>query len=178
MGRGKAHGANRDYQVRCRDVLVHRDPELAPFADDGIDVPFDIGGSTWTLDVALRKADGSLIVAEARRKTAPVKQEELAAFAYKVELLRKHFRVPVAGFFITKTAHQVGAVKAGEFAAISMVVLSQDAAPPGFSMVFHRYSAKREQRYREFVYHVGSGGLSFSGSVEAKLIKAPRRGDK
>ena len=54
MPGGKAHGENRQYQVECRDVLVFRDRSLVPYAGDGIDVPFKVGSTEWSFDVALR----------------------------------------------------------------------------------------------------------------------------
>jgi hypothetical protein len=39
----------------------------------------------------------------------------MAAFAYKVESLRRTLDVPVAGVFMAKTSHQIGAVKVGQF---------------------------------------------------------------
>ena len=78
MPGGKAHGQNRQYQVECRDVLVYRTPLLVPFAGDGIDIPFKLPDTTWTFDVALRNAEGALVVAECRRTVDPVKQEDVA----------------------------------------------------------------------------------------------------
>lgn len=114
---GQAFGRNRDYQVLCRDVLVHRNPTLRPWSGDGIDVPFDLPDTQWTIDVALRGDEG-LVVAECRRTASSVKQEDVAAFAYKVELLRRTQDTPVAASFFTKTGHQVGAVKVGQFTGI------------------------------------------------------------
>src|SRR6478735_7196091 len=100
MTGGKAHGANREYQLTCRDVLRCRRPELEPWAGDGIDVPFELPDTTWRIDVALREPGGGLVVAECRRTIDAVKQEDVAAFAYKVELLRRTLGVLVAGVFL------------------------------------------------------------------------------
>jgi hypothetical protein len=102
MTGGKAHGPNRQYQVECRDVLTFRNPELTPWAADGIDVPFELPDTCWTFDVALRDRAGALVVAECRRTIGAVKQEDLAAFAYKVEVLRKALDIPIGGVFIAK----------------------------------------------------------------------------
>jgi hypothetical protein len=67
MTGGKAHGANRQYQVACRDVLTSQDPDLVPWLEDGIDLPFDLPDTGWTFDVALRDPSGALVVAEYRR---------------------------------------------------------------------------------------------------------------
>ena len=85
MSAGKAHGHNRLYQITYRDILVFRDPTLVPWQGDGIDVLFTLPDTGWTLDVALKAESSDLVVAECRRTASPVKQEDVAAFAYKVE---------------------------------------------------------------------------------------------
>jgi hypothetical protein len=88
MRGGKATGEDREYQVFCRDILVKDEPNLRPLAGDGIDVPIEAGGTTYSFDVAL--TDGRrLVVAECKRWQKPVSQGELALFAYKAELLRE-----------------------------------------------------------------------------------------
>lgn len=115
-----AHGKNRDYQVTCCDMLMHRDASLAPRESDETDIQFALPDTTWSVDVALRRTpSGELVVAACRRTASSVKQEDVAAFAYKVELLRKSLAVDVAGIFLTKTGHQLGAVKVGQFNSIS-----------------------------------------------------------
>jgi len=66
MAAGKARGENRTYQVFCRDVLqtLSSHGGFVPYEGDGIDVPFDMGGTTWTLDVALKDSEGNIVVAE------------------------------------------------------------------------------------------------------------------
>src|SRR5262245_35757404 len=88
MTRGRAHGANRSYQLLCRDVLMRENHSLVPFTGDGVDVPFEAGGTVWTLDVALRAQGDNLVLAECRRRKQVVKQEDVAALAYKVEQVR------------------------------------------------------------------------------------------
>ncbi|HET6756045.1 MAG TPA: hypothetical protein VFH21_00290, partial [Burkholderiales bacterium] len=107
MTGGKAYGRDRQYQVECRDVLMSNTPELTPWAADGIDVPFELPDTCWTFDVALRDRAGALVVAECRRTGGAVKQKDIAAFAYNVEMLRKTLDIPVAGVFIAKTGHQI-----------------------------------------------------------------------
>ena len=168
MTGGKAHGSNRQYQVECRDVLIFRNRELTPWADDGIDVPFDLPDTRWTIDVALRDSTGALVVAECRRTSGDVKQEDLAAFAYKVEKLRKHLDIPVAGFFFATTGHQRGAIKVGQFNGIEVIILKYGAAPPGFNMTFLRYDAERETKCRDIVMHVPP--ISYSLTVSPAML--------
>lgn len=163
MSAGKAHGENREYQVACRDVLQFRDPTLIPWEGDGIDVPFSLPDTKRTIDVALRAADGALVVAECRRTSSAVKQEDVAAFAYKVEALRKALDLPVAGVFLTKADHQLGAVRVGQFNGITLAVLPQGSAPPGVSIIFFRYDAQREAKLRDFVVHVPTGHYTVTG---------------
>ncbi len=176
MAGGRAHGPNRQYQVRCRDVLIYRDPELTPWAGDGIDVPFDLPDTVWTLDIALRDGDGALLVAECRRTVDAVKQDDVASFAYKVELLRKSKPVPVAGVIFAKTEHQIGAVKVGAFNGIEIAILEERSTPPGFNITFLRYDAERERRCQELIMHLAPGALTLTG-YPATLIHGRAPGD-
>ncbi len=91
MPGGKAYGADREYQVLCRDILVRRASplRLVPYSGDGIDVAFRLGSADRTFDVALTNEQGKLVVAECRRTKDPVKLVDLDAFAHRVELLRQ-----------------------------------------------------------------------------------------
>ena len=108
MSGGKAHGVNRQYQVECRDVLAFKNSELTPWAADGIDVPFELPDTRWTFDVALRDKAGALIVAECRRIAGAVKQEDMAAFAYKVRLIRFGGHLPKGGYDVQNGIKQNG----------------------------------------------------------------------
>lgn len=165
MPGGQAHGANRQYQVQCRDVLTYRNAELTPWSSDGIDVPFDLPDTRWTFDVALRDRAGSLVLAECRRTVGAVKQEDVAAFAYKVELVRRALGIPVAGIFIAKREHQVGAIKVGQFNGIQIAILEDGSTPPGFKITFLRYDADRESRCRDLAMHLPPSSLSFTGNL-------------
>lgn len=163
MPGGKAHGANREYQVQCRDVLTFGNSDLAPWAADGIDVPFDLPDTCWTVDVALRRSDGSLVVVECRRTAEAVKQGDVASLAYKVEMLRKSLGIPVAGFFIAKTGHQLGAIRVGEYNGIEIVVLEEGSTPPAFNMTFLRYDKERETQIQHIITHLPPGELNITG---------------
>ena len=115
---------------------MFRDVTLVPWQSDGIDIQFALPDTNWSVDVALRGASGELVVAECRRPASPVKQEDVAVFAYKVELLRKSLAIDVAGIFMTKTGHQLGAVRVGQFNGIDLVILEEGATPPGFNITF------------------------------------------
>jgi len=168
---GQAFGKNRDYQILCRDVLVHRTPTLQPWSGDGIDVPFKLPDTRWTIDVALRGGAGAvLLVAECRRTASSVKQEDVAAFAYKVELLRRTQETPVAASFFTKTGHQIGAVKVGQFAGIEIVILDEGAELPGFNVTFLRYDAAREGAARDIVMHVPPGSGVTTGTDAGFIV--------
>jgi len=45
---------------------MSRDQQLRPWEADGIDIPFDLPDTRWTIDVALRGKAGALLVAECR----------------------------------------------------------------------------------------------------------------
>jgi hypothetical protein len=176
MTSGRAYGHNRRYQVACRDVLVFRSRDLRPWRGDGIDVLFELDDTRWTIDVALRSPEGHLVVAECRRTVGPTKQEAVAAFAYKVERLREALRLPVAGVFFTKAAHQLGAVRVGQFAGIQLVILGEAEVPPGFSIAFLRYDPERERKCRDIVVHVPTAKVTVSGRpVRLRVgVAAPR----
>jgi hypothetical protein len=176
MAGGQAHGLDRQYQVQCRDVLTFRNPELTPWASDGVDVPFNLPDTCWTFDVALRDRAGALVLAECRRTAGAVKQEDVAAFAYKVELVRKALDVPVAGIFIAKREHQIGAIKVGQFNGIQIAILEDGSAPPGFNITFLRYDLERERRCRHLVMHVQPGSLSLTGHP-VTLVHGKASGD-
>ena len=161
---GKAAGPNRQYQIQCRNVLQHERTGLLPYSGDGIDVQFLLGGTTWTLDVALRTQSGEIVVAECRRRTAAAKQDEVASLAYKIELLRKHLNVPVAGAFFVKTALQLGAVRVGNYEGITTAVLTEGGDATDFTLAYHRYDHQREERLRHFVLGAAPGSLSIFGA--------------
>ena len=142
---------------------MFRNPALAPWQAEGIDVSFTLSDTQWTFDVVLREPSGALVVAECRRTVDAVKQEDVAAFAYKVEGLRKSMDVPVAGFFITKTAHQIGAVRVGQFNGIELAVLEEGATPPGFNITFLRFDADREKKLRDIIMHETPGSYASTG---------------
>ena len=160
---GKAYGKDRDYQVVCRDALIFRDSTLVPWQEEGIDVRFKLPDTTWRFDVALRSASRSLLVAECRRTAAAVKQEAVAAFAYKVNQLRKTLGIQVDAVFVAKTSVQLGAVRVGRSSKITLAVLGEDSSPPGFNITFFRYDPEREVKLRDFIVHVPTGHYKFAG---------------
>lgn len=176
MAGGKAHGRDREYQVGCRDVLMSSTPELTPWATDGIDVSFELPDTTWTFDVALRDRTGAPVVAECRRTVGPVKQEDVAAFAYKVESLRRALQIPVAGVFFARSDHQIGAIKVGQFNGIQLAILEDGAKPPGFNITFLRYDADRERRCRDILMHVPPGSCTLTG-FPATLVHGKASGE-
>ena len=160
---GKAHGQDRAYQSHCRDVLQYHNPGFSPYSGDGIDVRFDVGGTTWTIDVALKNSSDALLVAECRRREDPTKQEAIAAFAHKVELLRREFGVPVGGAFFCKSSPQLGAVKHGQFEGITIAELLEGNISEGFSIAFHHYDREREKRLRNFILKPARGKYTLTG---------------
>jgi len=157
MSSGKAHGENRDYQILGRSIVqvLNRQEGLIPYEGDGIDVPFKMGGTTWTLDIALKSCDGSkIVVGECRRWAYSIEQEHIAAFAYKVELLRKHSGKEVAGIYLTKTRYRIGAVKAAAGAGIEIAICGQDQSPENFVLSYQRYDPKREARFQNVFAHI------------------------
>jgi hypothetical protein len=173
MAAGRAHGQNRDYQVFCRNILQILSDRggLLPYEDDGIDVSFEMGGTTWTLDIALRDSEGKIVVAECKRWQDPIKQEHIAAFAYKVELLRKQTGGNVAGIFFTKTKYQIGAVKAAAGAGIEVAVCDQDQSLQQFVLSYQKYDPEREARLQKVLAYL-TGSVRPKGSLKARVIRA------
>ena len=161
---GKAHGVYRQYQLECRDILISRGEKLTTWSGDGIDVPFYLPDTRWTFDIALRDPTGSLVIAECRRTVGSVKQEDAAAFAYKVELARKTLNIPVAGVFITKREHQIGAVKVSQHWGIEAAIIEPGSVPPRFNITFLRHDAGREKKCRDIFMHVPFGSFGMTGS--------------
>jgi hypothetical protein len=163
---GRAYGKNRDYQAFCRDVLRKSEPALTPISGDGLDVPIAVGGTTWSFDVALEVAGDHILVAECRRRREPVKQGDLAEFAFKVDLLRKARPVPVAGVFFGKSRYQKGAVAAAQEAAISTAIVGDNnSIESGFGIEYHRIDPVTRKRARDVTFHVAAGVYAVSGTA-------------
>ena len=152
MAKGRAHGEDRDYQILARDIMqeLSQGESLVPYSGDGIDVPFELGGSAWGLDVVLKSVDGSkIVVAECKRWASPIEQGHIGEFAWKVELLRKLLNKAVSGIYFTKTGYQIGAVKVGAWSGIELAVCEQGQSPKQtFSLSYHRYDPEREIRLK------------------------------
>jgi len=177
MSGGKAYGPNRDYQAFCRDVLRKSEPRLTAVSGDGLDVPITLGGTTWSFDVALHVPDERLVVAECRRRKAPVKQEDLAAFAYKLCLLRSARPVPVAGVFFGKSRYQIGAVAAAQEAGISMAIVGDNhTIAGGFGVAYHRLDPVTRRRAKDVTFHVPPAGLVISGGAATLRLTRNKRG--
>jgi len=149
---GKAQGKDRDYQVLARDIfrVLSEQQSLFPYEGDGIDVAFDMGGTIWTLDVALKDHEGKTVVAECRRwRGKKIKQGHIAEFAYKVELLRKHSNASVAGLYFTKSKYQIGAIKAAAWAGIEVAICDEGQPLTQFVVSYQLYDAEREKRLQK-----------------------------
>lgn len=169
MAGGKAHGSSRQYQIDCRNVLLALDSNLSPWpGGDGIDVPFLVRGSEWSVDIALCRSDGKVVLAECKCKGG-IKQSELAPFAYVVEGIRQKLNVEVAGIFVAKDRLQIGAIRVADDAGITLLCLEEGVAPRGFNTVYCRYDRKREKGLRDITMRALPGAYEMSGG-EAELI--------
>jgi hypothetical protein len=172
MSSGKAYGQNRDYQVLCRDILQKISSEpLIPLGSDGVDVRFHgLGGTDITFDVALQNTKGDFVVGECRRWNESIKQAATFAFAHKVELLRQHTGLRVAGVFFTKRQFQVGAVKHGNWTGTRLAILEQDQSSKSLALAFQKYDAGRAKRLQEAIAHL-SGEITPKGSLSVVIHK-------
>jgi len=91
-------------------------------------------------------------------------------------LLRKALGIPVAGVFITKRNHQIGAIKVGQFNGIQVAILDEGATPPGFNITFLRFDEEREKRCRDIMMHVPSGSYAITG-YPATLVHGKASGE-
>jgi hypothetical protein len=173
MTAGKSYGPDRKYQELCRSILAKRAAplSLAPCAGDGIDVPFRLGSADRTFDVALMDENGQLVVAECRRTKDPVKLSDLDSFAHRVELLRRTTNRGVAAVYFTKTAYQIGVVKAAADSGIEVAVCAQDQPPSSLALVFQLYDAERERRLRRGEALL-EGSIKSEASLSLKVIRA------
>jgi hypothetical protein len=172
MTSGKAHGENREYQVLARNILQTLAGQgLVPYSDDGIDVPFEMGGTTWTLDVALKDSEGNIVVAECKRWQEPIKQGHIAEFAYKVELLREETDKRVAGVFFTRTKYQIGAVKAAPYRGVKVAICNQDQSLQQYTLSFQKYDPTRAKRLQEALAYL-TGAIQPKGHLVGRIIHA------
>lgn len=174
MRGGKATGKNREYQLFCRDILVKDESSLRPLAGDGIDVPIALGGTTYYFDVAL--TDGHrLVLAECKRWRHPIKQADLALFAYKANLFRKERSTEAAGSFFAASKYQLGAIMVGEWEGVRVAVCSANQRRDVFRLSYHSYDRARDKRLLRNIYHeAGEVALRLSVSAEVKFIPGVR----
>ena len=177
MASGKAHGVNRTYQQFCRDLLLKDDAALVPVSGDGVDVPLEAAGSKWTFDVALHVPSERLVVAECRRRIRAVQQDDLAAFAFKVDRLRQALGLPIAGVFFAKSRYQVGAVRSAQSEGISMATVGdRNTIAAGFAVEYHRWNAEAGRRAKDVTFHVGrpAGVLVVGGHAKLTVRRAAK----
>lgn len=153
MPGGKAHGVDREYQVMCRDICLQRTHgRFQPYhGSDGIDVAFDVGGTTWHFDVVLEAPAGDLLVAECKRWTDAVPQKEVAVIAHTVELLRKESGLAISGLLFAKTSVQEGALKHAAHEAVEVVVADEGQPLPAFNIEVRSYDPARDTVLRNFL---------------------------
>jgi len=170
MGAGKAKGKNTDYQIQCRDVLVYLNSELRPYEGDGVDVPFDVGGSARTMDVALIDGERRITVAECKRRMDPTKLIDIDAFARRVDLIRERFGGDVDGVFFTKTRFQIGGVRAASWAGIDVIVFNEGQPFEKFSMSYQLYDTERCSRLQRAVQHC-TGTVTPTATLQLEITR-------
>lgn len=174
MPAGKAQGEARDYQVYCKGILqaLDRQAKLEPFKDDGIDVA--INGemdTTITFDIMLCDGKDKIQVAECRKRTEAVKQNDLFAFAYEVERLREQTGKTVAGVFFTISRFQEGAVKHAALSGIDAVVCEVGQTLSNFCVSYKKYDAERKRLIQKVCAHL-TASTGSAASVSAVIIRA------
>ncbi len=124
-GKGRSYGTSREYQVLASKIISHlrEREELSPLSGDGIDVPQELGGTTWTFDVLMSNPkDGTIVVVECKNWSEPMEQENIGAFAYLVGLLKSAYGKTVRAYYFTKTGYRQGAEKAAHYAGIEIII--------------------------------------------------------
>ncbi len=143
MGAGDAQGPNLAYQVLVKKIIsiLSQQESLIPLDSDGIDVPVEMGGTKWKLDILLKTIDENrIIVGECKRWRQVIKQNDIAAFAYKVVLLREKTNKEVRAIFFTKKRFQPGAERAAAYAGIELALCEEGLPLEGtFGLQFRRY---------------------------------------
>jgi len=172
MGAGKATGKDREYQVSCRDLLLtqYESKGIRPYEGDGIDVPFEVGGTSRTIDVALIDQEGKIVLAECRRRMSNTKLMDIDAFAHRVELIRKHPDRQVAGVFFTKKQFQIGAVRSGAWEGIDVIVCGEGQTLQNFVLVYQLYDSEREKRLQQ-AHGYSTGEVRPSGLLRGTVIR-------
>lgn len=171
MPAGKSYGENREYQVQAKDILILRNPLLEPLIEDGIDVLFDIAGTTVYMDIALKDSQNRIVVGECKNTSSSVEQTELFAFAYKVEEIRKATNKEVAGIFFVKSVFQIGAVKMATYSGIEIIECKPNQSLDSFVVSYLHFDVNRQRQIREAQAHL-SGTVNMSGNLTVKVIRA------
>lgn len=151
---GKAYGKDRDYQVLCRNIIqqIQQQEGLVPYAGDGIDVPIMIAGSEWKIDVALTDMKNKVVFVECKRRSATLKQSNIAEFAYLVEGFRKENHMQVAGIYFTKTGYQQGAIEAARVPGIQVAVVAENQSLNPLIVRYLRYDVEREEVIKQTLF--------------------------
>jgi hypothetical protein len=173
MAKGKAAGANLEYQRTCRDVWVQRSGgKLRPYRDtDGLDVSFEAGGTTWTFDIVLEDDEGGLHVGEAKRWEKSVDQGEVRKFAAIMDDLRATGIEVVEGVLFAKTDAQAGALDVAGYRAIRLIISGENQPLPEFSLAIVRSAPNR--RGRVTCFEVGKAErVQPTDTVEATVVHA------
>ena len=64
-------------------------------------------------------------------------------------------------------------MKVGAFEGVTIALLGEGEAPPGFGSAFYGYGRERERKGRDIILHVPSGHYGVTGgSVEFKVVRA------
>jgi hypothetical protein len=173
MPAGKAQGENLAYQVLCRDIIqeLRKQEELFPYKDDGIDVPIDMGGTKWYIDVILENSQGELTIVECKKWASTMKQGDIAAFAYIKILLSEKTQKTVKGLYFThegtikgkkQRPYQIGAIEAATFAGIKIGVCEPNQSLTNFGVYFQTYN-QALGKYTKDAHHLLTGGMGSKG---------------
>lgn len=171
-GKGRSHGTSRDYQVLAKKIinLLREREELSPLSADGIDVPQELGGTTWTFDVLMSNPkDGTIVVVECKNWRKRMKQEHIAAFAYLVDLLKNAHGKTVRAYYFTKTGYQQGAEKAAHYADIELIISKTNLnIEDTFSIYIREFDKAIDQTKQDVIVKMGTPP---KGRVRKRSIK-------
>jgi hypothetical protein len=170
MTKGKASGPNRDYQKLAHDIIqqLQSEQHLVPYKDDGVDIPFDMAGTTVTFDAVLRSPDGKLVVVECKRyKNRRIQQRDLFAFWGEAEWLRRTKGVPVDGIFVSRYKFQEGAHRAAAGLGIRLAICEQNQSVDNCVIAFQRLNDDKT-RNQDFVARITSN-IKHSVTVSAEV---------
>jgi hypothetical protein len=123
----------RTYEEVATEILGRIRNELGVSSIEGKHSITGLSGTDWELDAkGIAQGSDAFVIVECRRHTtAKIKQEAVAALAFRIQDTGA-----AGGFLVSPLGFQEGATKVAASANIRSVVLNADATPEQFALRF------------------------------------------